>query len=116
MKPKCTEEQTKLLNSWVAALRSGKYSQARQRMRGDQGYCCLGVLCDIIDPRGWLEPAPGVTSFSHQGEFYAPSKHLRKLLPESVNADFATFMSMNDDERKSFSEIADYIESLYETN
>ena len=32
---------------WIAALRSGKYKQTTGRlMRGD-GYCCLGVLCQI---------------------------------------------------------------------
>lgn len=33
---------------WVAALRSGKYSQTSGVLYdGDNAYCCLGVLCDI---------------------------------------------------------------------
>lgn len=32
---------------WVAALRSGKYSQDTGALRSTQGYCCLGVLCDL---------------------------------------------------------------------
>jgi hypothetical protein len=34
---------------WIAALRSGEYKQARQRLRLPEtnAMCCLGVLCDI---------------------------------------------------------------------
>lgn len=34
---------------WVAALRSGKYKQARKVLKRQDGkaFCCLGVLCDI---------------------------------------------------------------------
>lgn len=33
---------------WVSALRSGRYEQAKYRLRSDTGYCCLGVLCDVV--------------------------------------------------------------------
>lgn len=33
---------------WVSALRSGEYKQGRGRLRSPQdGFCCLGVLCDL---------------------------------------------------------------------
>jgi hypothetical protein len=32
---------------WLKALRSGEYKQGRQRLRKDNRFCCLGVLCDI---------------------------------------------------------------------
>lgn len=32
---------------WVAALRSGKYKQAKWALNLHNGFCCLGVLCDI---------------------------------------------------------------------
>jgi len=39
------------MEKWVKALRSGKYKQARSRLReidGDKiGYCCLGVLGEV---------------------------------------------------------------------
>ena len=39
---------------WVKALRSGKYEQCtgRLHLKGD-GYCCLGVLCDIVGAGRW---------------------------------------------------------------
>lgn len=33
---------------WIEALRSGKYKQGRGRLQRDGGFCCLGVLCDIL--------------------------------------------------------------------
>lgn len=32
---------------WLAALRSGTYSQTKGYLRTDEGYCCLGVACDV---------------------------------------------------------------------
>jgi hypothetical protein len=32
---------------WVSALRSGDYQQGRSYLRTDNGFCCLGVLCDL---------------------------------------------------------------------
>ncbi len=33
---------------WVAALRSGNYKQGKRRLRVEDRFCCLGVLCDIV--------------------------------------------------------------------
>jgi hypothetical protein len=39
---------------WLEALRSGRYKQGRTYLRNaDNEFCCLGVLCDIIDPTRW---------------------------------------------------------------
>ena len=32
---------------WVTALRSGKYNQTRSVLKDSNGYCCLGVLCEV---------------------------------------------------------------------
>lgn len=32
---------------WIQALRSGKYKQAIGSLRKPDGFCCLGVLCDL---------------------------------------------------------------------
>ncbi len=32
---------------WLAALRSGNYTQAQGRLRVGDSFCCLGVLCDL---------------------------------------------------------------------
>jgi hypothetical protein len=38
---------------WVEALRSGKYKQGIGRLKGNDEFCCLGVLCDISGLSNW---------------------------------------------------------------
>lgn len=46
-----------LKQRWVESLKSEKYQQATGRLRSQtsehEGFCCLGVLCDIIDSKKW---------------------------------------------------------------
>lgn len=37
---------------WTAALRSGDYPQGKNRLRSKEGFCCLGVLCDLAVKAG----------------------------------------------------------------
>lgn len=39
--------KSEVKEQWVAALRSGKYKQTRNCLRDTDGFCCLGVLCDL---------------------------------------------------------------------
>lgn len=40
---------------WLPALRSGKYSRGRMMLRNsNDGFCAIGVLCNEIDPDGWI--------------------------------------------------------------
>lgn len=39
----------------VAALRSGRYVQAREALHTPQGFCCLGVACEISGLGRWVE-------------------------------------------------------------
>ena len=32
---------------WITALRSGNYDQDREFLRTKEGFCCLGVACDV---------------------------------------------------------------------
>lgn len=36
-----------LQQKWLAALRSGEYSQTTGVLHDDKGFCCLGVLLDV---------------------------------------------------------------------
>jgi len=42
---------------WVAALRSGDYTQAKRYLRPHDGHCCLGVLCEVAVTAGVYVPA-----------------------------------------------------------
>lgn len=37
---------------WVEALRSGKYKQTKNKLATSEGFCCLGVLCDVAVKNG----------------------------------------------------------------
>lgn len=99
---------------WIDALRSGNYSQSKHYLRRkdisgrSEGYCCLGVLCDIVDPEGW--DVGTEFGFRHQGETDGPSESVKEsvgLTDEQENA----LIGMNDREGLSFNEIADWIEA-----
>ena len=44
--------------NWVNALRSGEYQQGAGKLRNSDGFCCLGVLCDLYSQepftKGWV--------------------------------------------------------------
>lgn len=50
---------------WLAALRSGAYKQTTGMLRKDNGYCCLGVLCDLASKTG-------IGTWSGLGRFEVP--------------------------------------------
>ena len=45
--------KTELVKKWTTALESGEYEQGIGKLRSpDDKYCCLGVLCDIMEQNG----------------------------------------------------------------
>lgn len=72
-----------LARAWVAELRNPERKQVRARLRSDDGMCCLGVLCDVIDPTKWVRNASviGDEQFSSWDWEGAAG-----TLPESVGA------------------------------
>lgn len=104
----------KLKKKWVDALRSGKYEQGRGELRStDDTYCCLGVLCDVIDPANWQRVYNEKRSVYHY--YYGSALvSLPTSLSDEISLSFTdrnTLMSMNDSGVKTFSEIADWIET-----
>jgi hypothetical protein len=41
-----------IAKKWVAALRSGEYRQSKSQLRRGDGFCCLGVLCELAAKEG----------------------------------------------------------------
>lgn len=52
---------------WVKALRSGKYGQTTGTLQDKQGYCCLGVLCEIA-PKSLVKKEENVIYGGHLGD------------------------------------------------
>ena len=96
---------------WVAALRSGEYEQGTEMLRpGENTYCCLGVLADVVDPNGWkLEPGNFGPLWEHKSFCGRPSNDILKQVGLTRKA-VDDLIKMNDVELRPFNEIADYIE------
>lgn len=45
----------KIKKRWIKALRSGKYKQTKGVLHNEDGFCCLGVLCDLVKKELKLE-------------------------------------------------------------
>lgn len=101
-----------VMEKWVAALRSGKYRQGKNRLRNScNQFCCLGVLCDIseisqFDEDGFYLKAGAILPYKvmEWADIKSPSPYAQEY----------SLMSMNDSLNKSFEEIADFIEANYE--
>jgi hypothetical protein len=46
-KLKLIKMNSQIKQQWIEALRSNEYEQTTAYLRTQQGYCCLGVLCDL---------------------------------------------------------------------
>lgn len=103
------------LKRWVAALRSGDYAQVRGYLHTPEGFCCLGVACDLIDPDGWDEQQSGEGIASSRK--YFPYQNNLFWIPTMLAARIGIYQyfqdklsSMNDEDKVNFDDIADYIE------
>jgi hypothetical protein len=102
----------KLKQRWVDALRSGDYPQTQCELTNGAGFCCLGVLCDIVDDTKWIDSEDGVVSYDFGNNMCSefPS-HVWLVevvnLPHYQAQALATF---NDDDGYGFNDIADWIE------
>lgn len=101
---------------WVDALKSGKYEQGRLDLRKGDKWCCLGVLCDVVQ----AEIALPVTQNSEGTVYLFGERHRASVLPEEVQrltglsatgklSDGRVLANLNDD-GVSFSKIAGIIE------
>jgi hypothetical protein len=86
-----------LKTKWIEALESGRYKHSRLSLRNMAGYCCLGVLCDIVDPNGW---DGNVFMYEEEGRGgYLPEK-LRTDL--GIQSDLETRLSVANDTADGF--------------
>lgn len=112
-------------NKWVRALRSGEYRQTKTKLKNQNGYCCLGVLCELYSKE------TKNAAFSSQPVYWcADGTHEIldevSLLPvpiiqwaemKSSDGNLPQMNSLayqNDYAGSNFEEIADYIEKYWE--
>ena len=98
-----------LKTKWLEALRSGRYRQGKWALRNsDETYCCLGVLCDIVDSNKWNKEEYDY-DWDDDGQKYST------LLPLSIHELFQVIpidnLIQKNDSGSTFEEIALYIEA-----
>jgi len=121
---------------WVKALRSGRYRQTDGTLRvkpgpsldGDNkeyktyGYCCLGVLCTVSRLGKWIGDHEDTYSINHgnvkfQGDLliYSGKRDPKDTAAQELFGlgakDISILTTMNDVNKASFKEIADYVET-----
>lgn len=89
---------------YLRALRSGEYPQALGGLKKLCGYCAVGVYADVVDSTRW---SPNGYWLDENNQYWVSS------LPEKFmdSALQGLLMEMNDWERLSFEQIADWVEA-----
>lgn len=127
-----------VIELWIQALRSGKYQQTDSQLRRGNGFCCLGVLCDVVNPNAWTETDSAADGTYYWGEKFAfagkgeeyelPDEIIQLLGFHAGTGDFAqeysddalkdaegcsiySLAGLNDVLKYSFNDIADFIEA-----
>lgn len=104
---------------WIDALRSGKYKQTDSALATLDGYCCLGVACEVFATEARLKKSGPDSDgdYSYNGE----TAYLPPSLAEYMGIDWrgtllkpvggkATLAELNDEVGYTFEQIADVIE------
>ena len=118
-----------IMKKWVAALRSGKYTQARGQLRKTEGFCCLGVLCDLRPQTRWTKRLGGrdklklrsgnnsrsISMLPNVVQKWAGMKSLGGKLPGAQLVTRGYLWQLNDIDKMNFNEIADVIEKEWKT-
>lgn len=100
------------IQKWTKALRSGKYKQSKHSLQNKDGYCCLGVACEVFVENynrcenGYL--SGGTPLLSNGAPFF-----LIELQGDFSIKTETDFIELNDRGDFTFDEIADMIETVY---
>lgn len=130
---------------WVKALRSGDYEQGQDYLCRDGKFCCLGVLCEILDLPKEVVPGPELAPelpdsiyyvFNGLNSYATKRSVQQSVIPASAQATILEDLNLRqtvtdevgdgrslhthlicmNDEGRSFNEIADYIEGVVADN
>jgi hypothetical protein len=104
--------------AWITALRSGDYKQTQEALCDDVGYCCLGVLAEVMTGPGAWNESNYHDNLAHPLQEPLSEMLQDDVLPEKVQSILSEMNdggnSAWDGEPKTFAEIADWIEANLE--
>jgi hypothetical protein len=107
-----------LRREWLDALRSGNYQQCQRQLRHNDGYCCLGVLCDISEMGSWKNPDNDKEFEFAYADGLTESAILPKPIRELVGISDTLQHSLickNDNNEADFNTIANFLEKHFNT-
>ena len=121
---------------WLTALRSGEYQQTTGTLQNSEGFCCLGVLCDLAVKQGVevsVTKAEYTSAYIYGGCMSTLPRSVREWAgmddsgslvdvievaeyehDEEVDVEYAySLIDLNDGAGYNFSQIADVIEEQF---
>lgn len=99
---------------WLDALVSEEYKQTRNKLQNENGFCCLGVACEVLIPKSKQQK-------NDLGHLSGPYPHCQEHAPKwlqrvvwIITREYKIDITeLNDYEHLSFTEIADILYSIY---
>lgn len=102
--------KAELKAKWIAALRSGKYPQARKQLRTVDGrFCCLGVLCEVAG----IQRVESPCGYVQNGYGYVGSLPTGLIDDDNIES---SLVAKNDIAGATFADIADWIDAHIPTD
>ena len=110
------------------ALRSGRFKQVQNKLHDGVGYCCLGVMLEVLDPEGhWEKPILSKSGLGNYWGWVSPDSifpmdtspsdkflerigFIRDENAETLYPEIDQLINLNDTQRLSFDLIAMHIE------
>lgn len=115
--------KAEIKQKWITALRSGEYKQGKRRLKDGDSYCCLGVLCDLYGKEfnvsfentlergeeflGKINFLPTVVGI------WSGIADISGVYEENIYHPNRRMLSIDNDNGKTFTEIADIIEKHF---
>src|ERR1022692_3350099 len=89
---------------WIKALESGRYKQTTGCLKDDSGYCCLGVLCNVLNRGRWDKDDEN----SYKGQSGGLPSEIKDLC-NITNDQESSLVHLNNDDQADFKNIAKWI-------
>ena len=111
-----------LKERWITALRSGDYVQSQGCLQDQYGWCCLGVLCNIVDGTKWIEPDESAEDGIYEHDYVFGEKVINDIPPREwlenhgLPLGLAKELAEMNDEGIQFVRIAEYIKENVNEN
>ena len=106
------ERNNEFIKRWIKWLRETDFDQGNSSLRGVDGFCCLGIACHKSTKIRQADNISGATVYEYKetedsDELYLPDGFREWV---GLTLDEEVELAWMNDQNKSFSEIADWIE------